>query len=103
MKIINPNVSKVAVSKVLKKETKVGNKVEKAQKIEPKYQQVSSSNLAGIKYHRERRELDITFKQGLVYRYFDVSPTLYKGLMAAGSKGKYHARYIKNKSFKKIN
>ena len=55
---------------------------------------VSSSNLSSVGY--ENGTLYIAFNSGGMHAYFDVPLSVYQGLMAASSKGGYHARYIKN-------
>jgi hypothetical protein len=50
---------------------------------------VHSSSIASIGYDRKRRELEIEFRGGDVYRYFDVSPAEHAEFMAADSKGTY--------------
>lgn len=55
---------------------------------------VSSSNLAAVGYDARTGTLRIAFKGG-VYDYYGVPERVYLGLMAARSKGAYHARHIK--------
>ena len=55
---------------------------------------VSSSNLSAVSYADGVHA--IRFKSGGVYRYFGVPETVYRDLLAAPSKGRYFARYIKN-------
>ena len=57
---------------------------------------VVSSNLAAVGYDDQTRTLRIQFHSGL-YDYHDVPRSVYEGLMNAGSKGEYHAAFIKNK------
>jgi len=57
---------------------------------------VSSSNLASAGYNPATRILEIAFKSGGAYQYHDVEPGTHKGLMKAGSKGKFFHRRIKD-------
>lgn len=57
---------------------------------------VTSSNLASVGYNPESRTLEIGFRSGAVYQYSGVPVHIYKGLMAAGSHGKYFQMHIKN-------
>ena len=57
---------------------------------------VSSSNLASIGYDSQSLTLEIEFKDGSVYQYFDVPDNMYEDLMQAPSKGKFFHAYIKN-------
>lgn len=58
-------------------------------------QYVSSSNIASIGYDPENMILEIEFLNGSVYQYYDVPQSIYEGLMAADSHGKYLSAYIK--------
>lgn len=55
---------------------------------------VSSSNLDAVAY--ENGILYVQFKSGWTYSYQNVPESVYQGLMAASSHGKYFAAYIKN-------
>lgn len=56
---------------------------------------VSSSNIASIGYDSDSRVLEVEFLRGAVYQYYDVPQSIYDGLMAADSHGKYFVAYIK--------
>jgi len=57
---------------------------------------VESTSIVSIGYDRQRRELEIEFREtGDVYRYFAVSAGEYAGLMAAESKGTYFNQVFK--------
>jgi len=63
---------------------------------------VTSSNIRSVMYHEESSVLEIEFKDGSAYEYFDVPTYEYDGLIAADSKGKYanqniYKRYRQNK------
>lgn len=55
---------------------------------------VVSSNLQAVGY--EDSKLFITFNSGATYVYLNVPEYEYKNLLAAPSKGQYHAQNIKN-------
>jgi hypothetical protein len=54
-----------------------------------------SSNIARIRYLSEQSILEIEFKKGLVYQYFDVPENVFEQLKSANSKGQYFAANIK--------
>ena len=56
---------------------------------------VSSSNLAEAGYDLDSQTLEIRFHHGGVYQYYGVPHSVFAGLMAAPSKGRYHHRNIK--------
>lgn len=56
---------------------------------------VNSSNLASVGYESASLTLEIEFRNGGTYRYFDVAESEYQNLLQAGSKGKYFNAYIK--------
>lgn len=56
---------------------------------------VSSSNLRSVGYDIDTQILEIRFHHGGVYKYYGVPHSVYAGLMAARSKGRYHHRNIK--------
>lgn len=58
---------------------------------------VTSSNIASIGYDDASATLEIEFKNGGIYQYFDVSQREYEGLMSADSHGSYLAQNIKGR------
>lgn len=58
---------------------------------------VGSSAIAGIGYSKRLHILDIEFRNGAIYRYFDVSQQAYRHLMKAESKTRYYLQNIKGK------
>jgi len=63
---------------------------------------VSSTNIQSIGYDLQSATLEVEFKSGDVYQYFNVPENLYRGLARASSKGqflndniKYSYRYQK--------
>jgi hypothetical protein len=56
---------------------------------------VESSNIASIGYDRSSMTLEVEFKRGGTYQYFDVSPDLHDALMKSGSKGEYFVSTIR--------
>jgi hypothetical protein len=64
---------------------------------------VNSSNISTIGYDGETAVLEIAFKKGGVYEYYDVPQFEYDGLSSAESKGSYaHANIYKNYRQNKI-
>jgi hypothetical protein len=57
---------------------------------------VQSSNLRSVGYDPVRRILEIEFHDGGVYQYQSVDPSVYNGLMSAGSHGSFFHAYVKN-------
>lgn len=58
---------------------------------------VQSTALASVGYSKRLRALEIEFKNGAIYRYLDVSPAIYHGLMSAPSKARYYDDNIRRK------
>jgi hypothetical protein len=57
---------------------------------------VASSNLAAVGYDPATGELRIRFHRGnRLYAYYGISAALHRGLMTAGSKGRFFAYYIR--------
>lgn len=50
---------------------------------------VVSSNVAEIGYDSATKTLEVAFKRGGVYQYFNVPSSIHDGLMAAPSVGRY--------------
>jgi hypothetical protein len=59
-------------------------------------QQVESSCLTWVGYDAGTRVLDLTFRHGGVYRYFEVPPTLHESLLKAPSKGRFFAAELRD-------
>ena len=57
---------------------------------------VSSSNLVSVGYEKDSETLEVEFKGGTVYQYFDVPEDEYNGLMNASSHGVYFAANIRD-------
>ncbi len=60
-------------------------------------QPVESSNLQSVGYENSTNTLEIEFKNGGIYQYFDVPESEYKALMSAESHGKYFIANIRDK------
>ncbi|MCO6453562.1 MAG: KTSC domain-containing protein [Caldilineales bacterium] len=61
---------------------------------------VSSSNLASVGYDPQRQVLEIEFRNGSVYQYFGVPQSIYSGLMAAASHGRYFDAFVKKGGYR---
>lgn len=57
---------------------------------------VTSSNVAAVGYDVNTMTLEVEFKNGSVYQYFDVPEAVYQEFMTAGSVGTYLNQNIKN-------
>jgi len=57
---------------------------------------LKSSLLASVLYDSPRRLLEVEFRSGEHYRFFDVPSACYLALLDADSKGAYFNRYIRN-------
>lgn len=57
---------------------------------------VSSSNIVSVGYDAASETLEIEFKDGAVYQYYNVGDHLYQQFVAAPSKGQFFNVYIKN-------
>lgn len=56
---------------------------------------VSSSNLYSVGYEQKSETLEIEFRGGGVYQYYNVPRNIFDHLMNAGSKGKFFHVYIR--------
>jgi len=57
---------------------------------------VSSSTIVSVGYDQQSETLEIEFKGGMVYQYYNVPARIYEQLMESGSKGQFHSANIKN-------
>lgn len=57
---------------------------------------VDSSAIASLGYESESQVLELEFRGGGVYRYFDVEQEVYEGLLVAASMGRFFSNYIRN-------
>ncbi|WP_433625853.1 KTSC domain-containing protein [Halomicrococcus sp. NG-SE-24] len=57
---------------------------------------VASSNLASVGYEPEEEVLEIAFRSGGVYRYFDVPDDVYRDLLSARSHGSYFHENVRD-------
>jgi len=66
---------------------------------EPEWRPVASSNLEAVRWGRDEEGpwLDVRFLSGRTARYSGVPEAVSKALLAAESKGKFHAREIKHR------
>lgn len=59
-------------------------------------QTVISSNIKSIGYDLKLKILEIEFREGGIYQYFNVPEFIFNNLMRASSHGSYFNKYIKN-------
>jgi hypothetical protein len=58
-------------------------------------QPIESTAIAKIGYSKHRHILEIEFVNGAIYRYLDVSPSVYRDLMSADSKARFYDANIR--------
>ncbi len=51
---------------------------------------VNSTAIAKVGYSKRRHMLEIEFVNGAIYRYLDVTPSVYRNLMSAESKARFY-------------
>jgi hypothetical protein len=56
---------------------------------------VTSHNVASVGYDRDTMTLEVEFRNGSVYQYFDVPDAVYRELVSASSVGTYLSQNIK--------
>lgn len=57
---------------------------------------ISSTNVNSIGYDEASETLEVEFKSGAIYQYFNVGAVLFEALMTAPSKGQFLNVNIKN-------
>jgi hypothetical protein len=57
---------------------------------------VSSSTILSIGYESGSQTLEVEFKHGGIYQYYNVPETVYQQFMESTSKGQFHHTYIRN-------
>jgi KTSC domain len=58
---------------------------------------VTSTNIAEIGYDQSSLTLEVLFRNGGIYQYFDIPKHEYESLLRAASIGEYLNRHIKGK------
>ena len=58
---------------------------------------VQSTALASVGYSKHLRALEIEFRNGAIYRYLNVEPATYHGLMIAPSKARFYDEKIRHR------
>ena len=58
---------------------------------------VESSCITSVGYTEDAKTLEVEYRSGAVYRYFDVAAEVHVALMATPSKGAYLNRFIKGR------
>lgn len=56
--------------------------------------QTDSTMISAYGYDEEARALEVVFRRGGAYRYYDVPPGVFRGLRLAPSKGRYMHEHI---------
>ncbi len=57
---------------------------------------VASSNLISVGYDDTSQTLEVEFKNGTIYQYYNVGRNIYEEFLASPSKGQFLAYQIKN-------
>jgi len=60
---------------------------------------VVSSNVGNVSYYPGKKVLQVGFKGGGAYQYFDVPRETYDDFITAGSKGKFFWQHVRNKGY----
>ena len=58
---------------------------------------VESRAVAAVGYSKRLRALEIEFRNGAIYRYLDVSPSVHKALINSPSKARFYHENIRGK------
>ena len=58
---------------------------------------VESTTLAAVGYDEAQRALELEFRSGAIYRYFDVPVDVHEQLLGAASRGNYFNRIIRGR------
>jgi len=56
---------------------------------------VTSSTISSVYYDQRTQTLEVEFRSGAIYQYFDVPQSVYDAFMSAGSKGVFLNSNIK--------
>lgn len=59
------------------------------------FEKVKSSYLDSVAYNEAKRELQVKFNNGVIWKYFDVPVAAHVSLLLAESTGKFFAKEIK--------
>ncbi len=59
-------------------------------------QSIASTNVASIGYDGRSQTLEVGFKHGGIYQYYNVNQNIYNEFLRAPSKGQFLNIYIKN-------
>lgn len=58
---------------------------------------IQSTALATVGYSKRLRALEIEFRNGAIYRYFDVGPEVCEALLKANSKARFYDQNVRHK------
>lgn len=74
-----------------------------ARSTDGKFLPIESDMIVAVRYLPDARYLDVIFRTGDKYRYKQVPPLEYEGLMSARSKGKYmHKRILSRYDYERL-
>jgi hypothetical protein len=57
---------------------------------------ISSSNIVSVGYDEASQTLEVEFRDGAVYQYYNVNQNMYSEFMQSSSKGQFLSYQIKN-------
>lgn len=58
---------------------------------------IESSALTALGYSKNLRALEVEFRDGLIYRYLDVPPAVYRELLSADSRARFYNQQIRGR------
>jgi hypothetical protein len=58
---------------------------------------IESTALSAVGYSKRLHALEIEFHDGLIYRYEEVPPVVYRELLSADSKARFYNKHIRGK------
>ena len=68
-----------------------------------KFKPVESSMILGVRYDETTHNLEVIFRTGETYRYKNVPPFEYEGLLSAKSQGQYmHKRILGRFDYERV-
>jgi len=74
-----------------------------AKSIDGRFVPIESDMIVAVRYLPDARHLDVIFRTGDKYRYLQVPPLEYEGLMSARSKGRYmHKRILGRYEYERL-
>lgn len=60
-------------------------------------ERVNSESVHAVGYHAGRSTLEVEFRSGLVYQYYQVPMDVYERFVGAASMGQYFSKYVRGR------